>query len=337
MLADDAELLSTARQYKAELIERMFGIRAQTASAETQSISLSWSLDSNVVGIGFGLRATNNSSPPSERALRIYVRKKLPQSSLSAREIVPKAINGVSTDVITVGDIVALTHNSFAHPRPTQCGVSVGHYQVSAGTLGCLVKRINATTDERYILSNNHVLANCNHACIGDPILHPGSRDGGNLSNPIAELTEFEELHAVGSRVNMMDAAIAKVLNCDEVLPEIRVIGAVQQPEFVSLQELQGRQVCKYGRTTGLTRGTVGDVSADILVTYHNDMRAHFQEQITIDWGNEPFSKEGDSGSLIVDCATQRPIALLFAGGSKAGSYATPIKQIITRFQIEIL
>ena len=330
MLVVNTELLSLARQYKAELMTRMFGIVAQAAGRETEPAIESLPLNSNVIGMGFGLRAMNNSSPQKERALRVYVHEKLPQSSLSSTEIVPLAINGLATDVIPIGDIVALS-------RPTKCGVSVGHYLVSAGTLGCLVKRANAMNDERYILSNNHVLANCNDANIGDLILHPGSTDGGNLLNPIAVLTEFEELQAAGSGVNRMDAAIAKILNYDEVLPEIIQIGAIKKSGVIATPEdILDLQVCKYGRTTKHTLGTIGDIAADFNVSYPNNMRAYFVEQIGIDWLDKPFSEGGDSGSLIVDHINQQPVALLFAAGKKQ-SFATPINQILTRFQIEIL
>lgn len=336
MFAADAELLTIARRYKAEFKERMFGIKAQTAALETEP-AIEIPLNSNVVGVGFGLRATNNSSPQGEHVLRVYVREKLPHSSLSSTEIVPLAINGLPTDIISVGNIVPTQFS-----RPTKCGVSVGHYQVTAGTIGCLVRRTKATDDERYILSNNHVLANCNDAEIGDPILHPGPLDGGNSSNPIAVLTEFERLHAVVSGMkNVMDAAIAKVLNCDEVLPEVIGIGTLQRSEFASLQvkDLLGRRVCKYGRTTGYTEGTVRDISFDTTahIIYNNNLKAAFEEQIVIGWSDQPFSGGGDSGSLVVDCTTRQPIALLFAGGETAGSFATPINEILTRFEIEIL
>ena len=43
--------------------------------------------------------------------------------------------------------------------RPPFPGISVGHYKVTAGTLGCFVKD---EKDKVYVLSNNHVLGNTN-------------------------------------------------------------------------------------------------------------------------------------------------------------------------------
>lgn len=53
--------------------------------------------------------------------------------------------------------------------RPLRLGGSVGHFKVTAGTLGCFVR--DRTTGAVLILSNNHVLANENRAKKGDNIL----------------------------------------------------------------------------------------------------------------------------------------------------------------------
>ena len=53
--------------------------------------------------------------------------------------------------------------------RPVPIGVSTGHFNITAGTIGCRVTDgINV-----YALSNNHVFANSNNAFLGDNILQP--------------------------------------------------------------------------------------------------------------------------------------------------------------------
>ena len=67
--------------------------------------------------------------------------------------------------------------------RPAQGGFSVGHYQITAGTLGTCCYDLSpfpGIPSRYYILSNNHVLANANNARVGDPILQPGPYDGGS-------------------------------------------------------------------------------------------------------------------------------------------------------------
>jgi hypothetical protein len=72
-------------------------------------------------------------------------------------------------------------------------GVSIGHYQVTAGTFGALVT--DRATGERFILSNNHVLANSNDSQLGDAILQPGAIDGGlNPGDVVAHLHRVVKL-----------------------------------------------------------------------------------------------------------------------------------------------
>ena len=73
----------------------------------------------------------------------------------------------------------------FAEPRrPVPPGVSIGHFMVSAGTSGFLA------TDggDIFQFSNSHVLARYGDSKIGDPILQPGSFDGGGLENQVGAL-----------------------------------------------------------------------------------------------------------------------------------------------------
>jgi hypothetical protein len=71
--------------------------------------------------------------------------------------------------------------------------VSIGLFQITAGTLGCVVR--DRRSGVRLILSNNHVLANSNNASPGDPILQPGPYDGGSQDRDvIARLERFVKL-----------------------------------------------------------------------------------------------------------------------------------------------
>ena len=61
--------------------------------------------------------------------------------------------------------------------RPLCIGCSVGHFNVTAGTLGAFVRPRGG--GPLAILSNNHVLANENRGKKGDDILQPGAIDDG--------------------------------------------------------------------------------------------------------------------------------------------------------------
>lgn len=300
------KLLETAHLFKAELRTRM-GPAAHL-----------------FVGWGFGAKSVGGTIADGQLAVRAYVRAKRPRKELSAVETIPDSINGMPTDVVTVGDLVA-------QARPTLCGVSIGHPAVTAGTLGCLVRRCGAGNDSTYILSNNHVMANCNEAQEDDAILEPALLDGGDPDDPIATLAEFEPLH-FGGPVNLFDAAIARVLDPAEVDPRILAIGAVGSP---TLPPALYQSVRKRGRTTLHTLGAILDVSADVRVRYDTRF-AFFEDQIAISGVAGVFSDGGDSGSLIVDAVTCRPVALLFGGGIGI-TFASPIQPVLDRFDVEIL
>lgn len=323
-----AGVVSEAHKYKADLIAQVFGASAMTATARgaaTASLLDAIPADSNIVGVGYGAKVTSGAGVFDGPAVRVYVRAKMPESALAASSIVPSAVNGLPTDVVAVGDIIA-------NARPTLCGLSVGHVAITAGTLGCLVRRRGASTQDHFILSNNHVLANSNAASIGDIILEPGPLDGGAAFPPIADLTDFEPLDFTGSP-NAIDAAIAKVRNSGDVLPDIA--GGIARVAPKTMPAALYQSVRKHGRTTLHTIGVVMDVAADIKVRFGTNL-AHFEDQLAITGVGGAFSNGGDSGSLIVDAVTRRAVGLLFAGGAGT-TFANPIDIVLNRFKVNII
>src|SRR5438552_13639783 len=146
----------------------------------------------NVVGVGIGNKMIRGRET-DEPSIVVFVEAKRPEAQLRHRDIVPKALGGVRTDVVETGRFRALRATQTTNMdrtkriRPAPGGVSVGHFQVTAGTLGVLARR----SGRPVILSNNHVLANQNAARVGDPILQPGPADGGRLQDTIARLVDF--------------------------------------------------------------------------------------------------------------------------------------------------
>ncbi len=228
LLTADPTFLTQAHQAKQELIKRLFGVSSQalTTGAPVPAAD-------NVQGVGYGAKVTDGAAVEGQIALRVYVRAKLPASALSSAQAVPSVVNGVPTDVVPVGDVAAFL-------RPTDCGVSIGHRSITAGTLGCLVQKTGSSSGDRYVMSNNHVLADCNACAVGDDVLEPGPSDGG--TTPIANLSEWELLQ-FGGPVNHMDAAIAQLINRGDVNTDILTIGGVVLPAMLSLlyQSVQTR------------------------------------------------------------------------------------------------
>ncbi len=224
-------------------------------------------------------------------------------------------------------------------PRPVPTGVSTGHPSITAGTISCRVT--NGTT--LYVLSNNHVYAASNQAGIGDGVIQPGYFDGGRTpADDIARLSAFKVITWSNwpfITYNTVDAAIAEII-LDNGVP--RVGNATPSAGYgtpnsttVPVSSLQiGQAVQKYGRTTGLTQGTIQGLNATIGVDYGSGHIAYFRNQIMITPGS--FSAGGDSGSLIVtDDADCNPVGLLFAG-SNTETYANPINLVLGEFGVTI-
>jgi hypothetical protein len=150
----------------------------------------------NVVGVAVGFKE-DKAAPAGELSVVVLVAQKKPLAALSAEDVVPPTIDGIRTDVYEVGYLRAYETARDRFRPVIPCGVSIGHYKITAGTLGAIVT--DRTTGEKLILSNNHVLANSNNALVGDPILQPGPTDGGqNPADMVARLERFVALRYVG-------------------------------------------------------------------------------------------------------------------------------------------
>jgi hypothetical protein len=295
----------------------------------------------NVVGVGVGYKETKGVKT-DRLSLVVMVKKKVSVEELREGDVIPAEIEGVITDVIEVGEIVALQARTDRW-RPAPGGVSIGHYKITAGTLGVLVRDVE--TDEALVLSNNHVMANSNDAAQGDPILQPGPYDGGttaadtianlvrfipiqfesepspspcSLSKAAAGITNFfarlvgskhRLLPVVVQQANQVDGALAKPINADAVSNEILEIGSVTGDREAEL----GMEVKKSGRTTGFTTGTVKLLDASVTVGYGGGRNALFTNQIL----TTNMSQGGDSGSLLVSGEGNKAVGLLFAGSDQ--------------------
>src|SRR2546428_592355 len=279
----------------------------------------------NVVGVAIGNKSIRGRES-DERCIVVFVEAKRPEAELRRWDVVPKAFGEIRTDIVETGRFHALETAQAVDVgrtkriRPAPGGVSIGHVQITAGTLGVLARR----NGRPVILSNNHVLANQNAGRVGDSILQPGPADGGRLQDTIARLADFVPiqfkepapgpiarflarlfaplLHAAGwglrrlpsSASNFVDAAVAEPIEPRLVTPEILGIGrarGTKDPEI-------GLQVRKSGRTTGVTQGRITAIDAVVEVDYGGPT-AIFREQILSDLP----SKGGDSGPPVVDDA----------------------------------
>lgn len=274
----------------------------------------------NVVGVGIGEKI-KDGMPQGRLCLKVYVEKKIAKAKLPKKDLIPQKLSPVETDVEETGKIIAF--GNAGRYRPALGGVSIGHYKITAGTLGCLVK--DKKTGKVFILSNNHVLANSNDARKSDPILQPGPYDGGKKPKDIiGYLENWVEIN-FKKEANLADAALARPKNINLVKSEIMLIGS---PQGVARAKL-GMSIQKSGRTTGYTTGKIRDTSATVKVNYDNKV-ALFRYQIL----TTSMSQGGDSGSLVLDMK-KRAIGLLFAG-SELVTILNPIAGVLSLLNVEL-
>ena len=330
------ELLAQAKQVKGAYIGNLLNKR-------------------NVVGVGLGYKISQGLST-GELSLVISVTRKVDPSALTAQDLVPKSLDGVKTDVVETGVLYAFQPGPRDRWRPVvPPGVSIGHYRITAGTFGCLVRR----GGEVFILSNNHVLANMNQAQQGDAILQPGPTDGGTADDRVATLAEYVPLdfgtapsecpiaewsarllnyvaRGFGSShklqvvkqtpgVNRVDAALARPLSPDLVKNEILYIGAPVGAGTATL----GMGVQKTGRTTGHTQSVITQIDATLRIDYRGPT-ALFTGQLVAG----PLSQPGDSGSAVLGM-DRRVVGLLFAG-SDAATVINPIDEVFQALNVEL-
>lgn len=307
----------------------------------------------NVVGLGVGVK-WSAGEPTGEPALIVLVTSKVGERHLRSADVAPKRLAGMQTDVLAVGAPVAGA-TDLPNPkaeilarrtRPTMGGYSVGHPDVTAGTIATCAYKIlpggSATRPHHgvglprdyYILSNNHVLANSNRAHVGDAILQPGSHDAGrNPADRIATLSRFVPINfdppvPRAAHHNVVDAAIARA-DVNDISREVYWGGYVRGWRPVD-QVAVGTAVKKTGRTTHFTTGRITATNVTIDVSYRVGGMARFTDQIL----TTHLSEGGDSGSLIMS-SDNVAIGLLFAGSDKA-TIANQIGHVRALLEVEV-
>lgn len=216
--------------------------------------------------------------------------------------------------------------------RPLRPGVSIAHVLVTAGTLGGFVALDDpAATDgagpgaATHVLSNWHVLVGSTSARAGDPVLQPGPADGGTEPEDRVGVLD-RSVPIVAGRRSLVDCATARLdagIEVDPTYPAGRLTGvaAVRGDEAVE----------KVGRTTGLTQGRVTAIELDgVAVGYGEDVGTIVLDgQIEIEsTGTGPFSRGGDSGSIVYRPEDMAGIGLLFAGSETGGDDGTGLTYV---------
>ena len=310
----DAEALSSVARAHFDRVRRIFA-------------------DDNIIGAGVA-RKVSDDRRTDTLSLVFYVREKHRAADLPHDHMLPPVMaaadgRAVFTDVVELGDIVpeaapVALADAKVQRTPLASGFSVGHRDVTAGTLGAVVRK----DGKLYLLSNSHVLANSGLGKAGDAVLYPGPADDGVEPGDIAaRLSAFTPFEVGNGFSNAADAALAEI--------DPGRLGAIDPAIFGATLPLtvatpvRDMVVRKRGRTSGDTESVVRDVDFRILTRYDGVGIVGFTGQVLCD----RYTLPGDSGALVV--ADSGAIVGLHFAGSPQGSVFTPIATVVAALKFE--
>jgi hypothetical protein len=321
-------------------------LRQDVAQAAGARAVMSFEGAGNIQGVAIGLSddprdAWVAAGEPGMPAVTVYVTEPSSVDQVKSAVVDTMGVRAAAGDdvpmsVVVTGLIDAQPHRFRLRPAPG--GISVGHFRITAGTIGCLVRGRTAPRNARLmILSNNHVLANSNGGVFGDCVAQPGPADGGRCpQDQVAILERFVPINFTGG-ANFVDCATAWAWP-DRVRRELVYLSG-GRPAFFRISSapvapVLGMLVGKSGRTTQVTQGRITAIGATIRVNFGGGRVALFQDQIEIRGTAGLFSQGGDSGSSIWTWNPQRnPVGLLFAGGGDS-TFANRFTRVLAALDI---
>jgi endonuclease G, mitochondrial len=295
----------------------------QAVQAAVRQVADEYLRDPNITSVGIGYEVVNGERT-DKLVLQFTVGEKIAPEALetAGTRMIPATItaDGITfeTDVVErefkPQPIARETRPKPERKRrldPMLAGISIGHVDITAGTLGCVVK--DQQTGEPRILSNWHVLQGAT-GTLGDVIVQPGSFDDNRIGENRAAVLVRSFIGLAG------DCALARADGRglgESVLELGTAVRKIGDPEL-------GDVVVKSGRTTGVTYGVVTRIHTITKLNYGS---AGTKTVGSFEIGPDPtrsapngeISMGGDSGSawLAVDAngaATDMMLGLHFAG-----------------------
>lgn len=319
-------------------------VREFASAAATRAIDQTFYEEDGFAGLS--VQSVGWTRGAEEERVVIYVTK---GSQRSLKQL-PEDVDGIKVDARVMGRLRVTTRPAMASGYGSHfylrgdriaCGSSVAPSgEDYAGTLGAFA----SGSQGRVAISNNHVFAACNHTPVGMPILSPASMDARPDRASPREVCRFKDMCELRSGVpalvppGTLDAAIGSV-------NDQAMISSWQGDEAdgydtpaTTIEPSAGMRVKKFGRTTGLTEGTIEAFLPTPWVLPYKSTRFNSQVWLQDSWtvrgdDGDPFALGGDSGSLIVTEDGQNAVGLLFAVNSR-GLYGIfcPIDAVLAHF-----
>lgn len=326
--------------------QKRAAIRPVKESVEDQLLARA-----GVTGVDIGEKYSGGK-PTGELSIVVYVTEKKKKDDLGSKDVIPKTVNGVKTDVQElVIELQAASQrlendaqiDATAYPE-LHGGISIGPSRsvfmsppdvetagnyVFVGTLGAMVK--DRSTGASMALTNFHVACVNDGWSVGDRMVQPGRPDGGTpATQEFGELTRAQLTENTDGAVITVDAGEAWDYSV-EGIGDVAGTGTAAQNMAVQ----------KRGRTTEHTFGDVGSVDATVSIDYGDGLGTRtLRHQIRIDTDtaqSERFSNSGDSGSVVMDM-NRNVVGLLFAGSTDGSvTFANPIAVALDELGVDLL
>jgi hypothetical protein len=295
---------------------------------------------------GLAVQAVGYEEETPEPKVHVYVSK----GSRRAVDRLPTSDGEIKIKVNRIGKlIIRPEHTSSATNRGhiflrrsrvacgSSCAPSGENY---SGTFGAILHK-TGNAKKIFILSNNHVLAACNHTPVSMPILSPSNSDARPGSKAPGEIARHSEICELRSGVPALvapcqeDLAIAEVPDPNTVSSwQGDIEGGFDTPAH-AIAPRTGMRVKKWGRTTGLTTGVIESHSTLTHVQYkykYFSAMVYFRDVWFVrSEDTDPFVLPGDSGSLVVTEDETKAIGVVFAGGQGYG-VIVPMPHVSTCF-----
>ncbi|XP_051218934.2 protein NARROW LEAF 1 [Lolium perenne] len=283
-------------------------------------------------------------------AIIVFVARKVHKKWLNPNQCLPAILagpGGVWCDV----DVVEFSYYGAPAPTPKEqmfselvnklCGsdeyIGSGSQVASQdtfGTLGAIVKRRTSNKQVGF-LTNRHVAVDLDYP--NQKMFHPlpPNLGPGIYLGAVERATSFitdDVWYGIYAGTNpetfvRADGAFipfADDFDISTVTTIVREVGEIGDVKVIDLQcpinSLIGRQVCKVGRSSGHTTGTVMAYALE-----YNDEKGicFFTDLLVVGENRQTFDLEGDSGSLIIltsqDEEKPRPIGIIWGGTANRG------------------
>jgi hypothetical protein len=283
----------------------------------------------DVTGVDIGIKVKDGElNARAGAVIRIHVREKIEKAALTRREKIPASVEGIPTDIIEARYVEQHAAMDIDPARvmrvdPFQPGVSIGHEDSTAGTLGMFVT--DTLNMRRCILSTDHVLRGGSKPKPGDAIVQPGPADeGATPGDVVATLGRFNKLVA---------AAIAPLTGARQLVDE-QLGSGVRIANF--RLPIVGDVLEKSGRTTGITQGLVDGLGHFDGVGFSMHLRP-----LAEDIDDIPISDGGDSGAVWYDPETRAGVGLHVRGaehptGQSSFAIASSLVVIAQKLNIRV-